>query len=286
MGNNFIQKILNKICKSKIINNKDISQEQIENIEVSKYDEEKIYFDNDGHTWLTLNRIYITDNIYIRIPTVGEVLENESNYYSTVFAFTSSPYSFMAQLDEMGIDFTEINDYQLFTIYFSILCKSDLSLIFGDLNTEDYLICKDNSNDTIVAYSQKNGDEYKIDELIYTRIASVLRKINNLKRDNRKPGNDTTKEYLLRKAKRKLKRNANKPYEPYLEKLVVALVNRPEFKYNYEEVMNMSIYNFNQSFKQIQSSITFDNTMIGVYAGTINTTKLADKSCLSWIPIK
>ena len=27
MGNNFIQKILNKICKSKIINNKDISQE-------------------------------------------------------------------------------------------------------------------------------------------------------------------------------------------------------------------------------------------------------------------
>ena len=34
------------------------------------------------------------------------------------------------------------------------------NLIFGDLNTEDYLICKDNSNDTIIAYSQKNGDEY------------------------------------------------------------------------------------------------------------------------------
>ena len=91
---------------------------------------------------------------------------------------------------------------------------------------------------------------------------------------------------LIKKAKRRMKRNANKPYDPYLEKLVVALVNRPEFKYNYEEVMDMSIYRFTQSFKQIKTSITFDNTMVGVYAGTVNTTKLADKSCLSWIPIK
>ena len=68
--------------------------------------------------------------------------------------------------------------------------------------------------------------------------------------------------------------------------MVVALVNRPEFKYNYEQVMDMSIYKFNQSFKQIETSITFDKTMIGVYAGTVDTSKMADKSSLSWIPVK
>ena len=47
--------------------------------------------------------------------------------------------------------------------------------------------------------------------------------------------------------------------------------------------MNLSIYNFNQSLKQIQHKITFDNTMIGVYAGTIDTSKMSNKDALSWI---
>lgn len=252
---------------------------------VSPKEEEKVFY-QDGKTWLNADKIYITDTIYIKIPTVGEVLNNEQEYYSNISVMTSSPYTYMAQLDDMGIDFTEINDYQLFTIFFSIICHSDLSLIFGGLDTSDYIICKNEENDTIVAHSEKNGDEYEIDELVYVKIAEVLRKINCITRDNRKPGNDTTKEYLIRKAKRKLKKNAKKPYEPYLEKMIIALVNRPEFKYNYEEVMNMSLYKFNQSLKQVQLSVSFDKTMIGVYTGTVDTSKMTDKSCLSWIPIK
>ena len=59
-----------------------------------------------------------------------------------------------------------------------------------------------------------------------------------------------------------------------------------EFKYNYEETMDLSIYKFNQSFKQIQTRVTFNNTMIGVYAGTVDTSKLNDRSCLSWLQLK
>ena len=81
-------------------------------------------------------------------------------------------------------------------------------------------------------------------------------------------------------------RNANKPYEPYLEKLVVALVNRPEFKYNYEQVEDLTIYQFNKSFEQIQHKIVFDNTMVGVYAGTVDISRLGDRSCLSWVSVK
>ena len=135
-------------------------------------------------------------------------------------------------------------------------------------------------------YNETTGTDYKIDEFVYIKIADAIRKINNLEKDNSKPGNEEAKRYLLKKARKKQKRNVNKPYEPYLEKMVIALVNRPEFKYNYEETMEMSIYRFNQSFKQIQTSINFDKTMIGVYAGTVDTSKMADKSSLSWIPIK
>lgn len=94
------------------------------------------------------------------------------------------------------------------------------------------------------------------------------------------------KKFRIKLERKKQKRNANKPYEPYMEKLVVALVNRPEFKYNYETVGCLTIYQFNKSFEQIKTSINFDNAMIGVYAGTIDTSKLKDSSCLSWLPPK
>lgn len=232
------------------------------------------------------DRIYITDKIYIRIPTVREILEDEQTYYSIVSSLTASPYQYMVQLNDMGIDYTKINNYELFMMLFPIFAKSDLSIIFGDLYTSDYNVYIDNSNSTKVIHSPTNGIDYKIDEFLYTQIIDVLRKINNIEKVTKKPGNEEAKRYLLEKERKKQKRNAKKPYEPYLEKMVIALVNRPEFKYNYEETMNLSIYKFNESFKQIQTSINFDKTMIGVYAGTVDTSKIKDKSCLSWIPIK
>lgn len=235
---------------------------------------------------LYADHIEITDKISVRIPTVGEILEDEQKYYSLVSSLTSSPFQCMVQLDDMGINYTEVTDYQLFQMMFVMLSTTDMSILFGDLVTNGYQLYKDTSNDTDVLYNETTGTDYKIDEFVYIKIADAIRKINNLEKDNSKPGNEEAKRYLLKKARKKQKRNANKPYEPYLEKMVIALVNRPEFKYNYEETMEMSIYRFNQSFKQIQTSINFDKTMIGVYAGTVDTSKMADKSSLSWISIK
>lgn len=235
---------------------------------------------------LNLNQVNVTETISLRIPTVGEILEDEQAYYSIVSSLTASPYQYMVQLDDMGVDYTQITDYELFMMLFPMFAKSDLSIIFGDLYTSDYNVYVDNSNSTNILYSPTNGLDYKIDEFVYNQLSDMLRKINNIEKVKSKPGNEEAKRYLLEKERKRQKRNARKPYEPYLEKLVIALVNRPEFKYNYEETMNLSIYKFNESFKQIQTSINFDKTMIGVYAGTVDTSKMKDKSCLSWIPIK
>lgn len=235
---------------------------------------------------LKLDHIEITPKIQIRIPTVGEILEDEENYYHIVSSLTATPYQYMVQLDDIGIDYTTITDYQLFMMLFPIYAEMDMSLIFDDLDISDYEVYIDTTNDTKIIYSETNGIEGKIDEFVYMNIVEAIRKINNLERVKYKPGNEEAKRYLLKKERKKQKRNANKPYEPYLEKLVIALVNQPGFKYNYEEVMDLSIYKFNQSFNQIRTSINFDKTMIGVYAGTVDTSKMTDKSCLSWIPIK
>ncbi len=232
---------------------------------------------------LKSSSVEIIPNLSIRIPTVGEILEDEQHYYSLISSLTATPFQYMVQLDDMGIDFTRITDYDLFLQLFPALAKSDMSILFGKTDFSDILVRRNSDNGTLYLHSPKNN--ITIDELIYKKIADSVRKINNLKKENRRPGNDEAKEFRIKLERRRQKRSAARPYEPYLEKLIVALVNRPEFKYNYAQVDDLTIYQFNQSFEQIRRSINFDNTMIGVYAGTVDTSKIRDKSCLSWIPM-
>lgn len=230
---------------------------------------------------LKLSSVDIVPKLSVRIPTVGEILEDEGNYYSIVSSLTATPYQYMVQLDDMGKDYTEVTDYELFISLFMIYAKSDLSILFGDLDVSDFKVGGDNNGNPII-YSSKNNIE--INEQVYNDLVNIIRKINLFEKVKGKPGNEHAKKYLLEKERKKQKRNAKKPYEPYLEKLVIALVNTSEFPYNYDSCMDLSIYKFNQSFRQIQHKIAFDKTMIGVYAGTVDTSKLSNKDALSWIP--
>ena len=231
-----------------------------------------------------INEIKIVPGLSIHIPTVGEVLRRERDYLGIVSACTSVPYQYMVQLDDIGVDFTTITDFDLFIRIFPAYAKDDMSILFGNIDLSDMEGYMDKRDNRKFLYSPQN--DLQIDEHTYLTIAQWIRKINILKRVNKQPGNDKAKEYLIEKNRRKQKRLARKKWESELEKLVIALVNQKDFKYNYEEIMDLSIYKFYQSFKQIQTNINFENTMRGVYAGTLDTKKLTDKSCLSWIPTK
>ena len=233
---------------------------------------------------LNATSVDITDKLSLRIPTVGEILEDEQSYYSIIYSITATPFQYMVQLDDMGIDYTQITDWELFMMLFPMYAKTDLSLLFGDLDTSDFGIYINQQDNSQVIYSPNNN--IVIDELIYNDLSDTIRKINLFEKVKSKPGNESARKYLLEKERKKQKRNAKKPKDPYLEKLVNALVNTSEFPYNYETCMDLSIYKFNQSFKQIQQKITFDNTMIGVYAGTVDTSKMTNKDALSWISSK
>ncbi len=230
---------------------------------------------------LKLSSVDILPGLTLRIPTVDEILEDEQHYYHLVSSLTATPYQYMVQLDDYGIDFTQIDDFELFMMLFPAVAREDTRILFGDADLSD-LIRRNPENGAPSLYSSKN--DLTIDELVYNRIADLIRKVNCLKRETRKPGNEEARKFRIDLERKRQRRNAHKPYEPYLEKLVVALVNRPEFKYNYEQTGQLTIYQFSQSFEQIKTSINFDNMMTGVYTGTIDMSKVKDRSCLSWVP--
>lgn len=227
--------------------------------------------------------IPINDDISIYVPTVGEVLDNEANYYSLVAIFTAMPIDFMVQLDDAGIDFTTINEYELFLLLFPGLKTQDTHLILGDLDLSKFEMGVNEQNGDIALINRESG--VIIDRAIHSQIADNIRKLHHLEKDIRKPANEEAKKFLIKRARDKLRRKKSRKEDSQLETLIVAMVNTEQFKYNYETVRGITIYQFNESVRQIVSKVDYEHRMHGVYAGTVSVKDLSQDD-LTWLSHK
>lgn len=233
----------------------------------------------------SLNLLYtreyeINEDIHIVIPKLEEILPVEDEYYNLITLLTAMPIDLMVQLDDIGIDFTQINEWDLFLLSFEGIKNSDTHLVFGDLDLGKFELAMNESNGQVVLVDSETG--VTIDRAILNHIASILRKIHHLEKNRRRPGNDEAKKYMLERARAKVKRNRNRKTESKLESLIVALVNTEQFKYDFEGIKELSIYQFNESVKQVIKKVDYDNRMYGVYTGAINPKELSNED-LNWL---
>lgn len=230
------------------------------------------------------DRIEIDDKIKVSIPTVGEILDNEDDYYSIVSVCTAMPIDYMVMLDDLGFDFTEITEYELFLILFPCIqniCKASKEksgLFLRDVDLSKFALGKHKDTDEYVYVDMEN--DIVIDRAMHQKIASAIRRIHGLKKDIRKPANKEAKDYMLDIARRKSKRRTQQKSQ--LEQLIIAMVNAPEFKYNFSTVKELTIYQFNESVKQVLKRVDYDNYMFGIYSGNIRA-KDVKSSDLNWL---
>lgn len=225
----------------------------------------------------------IVNNIDVIIPTVGDVIEDEDNYWNLVSILTSMPIDCMCQLDEIGIDFTTINEYDLFVLFFPILQQLDTSLIFGDLDLTRFRRSIDDEDGTIAFIDIER--DIRFDRDMQRKIAWVLRSLHHLEKNNRKPANEEAKQYMLKRAKEKMRRRKRRNIESQLEPLIVAMVNAEQYKYDFEGTKELSIYQFNESVRQVIKKVDYDNRMYGVYTGTLSVKDLSQED-LNWLTHK
>lgn len=223
---------------------------------------------------------HVTDRIGIVIPTVGEVIDNEDEYYGIIHTVTAMPIDYMVQLDDVGIDFSSINDYELFLMLFSGIREKDLRLVFSGFDPGRMELSHHIETGAPVLYDEEN--DLVIDRVVYTRIAEILRKIHHLEKNNKKPGNEEARKYMLERARKKAERRKTRPMESQLEQLITAMVNTEQFKYGYEGTRELSIYQFNESVRQIMKKVDYDNKMHGIYAGTVDPKHLSQDD-LNWL---
>ena len=228
--------------------------------------------------------IRLNDYITIHFPTLDEIITlGEDIYLNGVYKFCSTPSDHKVMLDDMKLDYSQLDEWEMFLIMhqqqlFSEDDKRAFRLVMGDFDITSFdIYTRPQFNDIVLAL-----DEMEFDRAVYLKLTALLREMHNFTKRVDRPGNEHTKNYLIEKERRQLKRRRNKKNESRFYPLITALVNTPEFKYDYSSVWTLTIYQFYRSIKHIQKVKEFGFVMQGVYAGTIDSSKL-DMSKIHWL---
>lgn len=269
-----------------------------------EFDELKIYRGND---------IEITPKIIVTQPTIGQIEEfGEKRYFNAVYTLTAVGADLKWQLWDYGqIDYTQIEDYDLFIKFISSAVSSKkhlynelmnnkdkyenelstipqevldgmlinpLQLILKDIDFDDFTVCKLEKNDQIVLYDQER--DITIDRLIYSQIVDAVRKIHGLKRNNQRPANERTKMDLIEDARDEAMAASRKPYKSTLKPLISALTVKCGLCGD-DNVWNMKINAFFDSIKRIGKMQDAQLLLQGAYSGFASL-KGVDKERLDW----
>lgn len=257
--------------------------------------------------------IQITPKITVTQPTIGQIADfGEKKYFSAVHTLCAVGADLKWQLnDYLGIDYTKIDDYDLFIKFISQIVSSrkkiykelkdnpeqyeeelkmiseddmenmninPLELVLGGLDLADFTPCTDTTNDQVILYDMEH--DITIDRVVYIRIVDAVRKIHGMKRNNEMPGNERTRLDLIEDARDEAMMAANKPYKSILKPLVSALTVYCGMVGD-DRIWNMPVNMFLDNIKRANK--IQDSTLLlqGAYSGFASL-KDVDRNRLDW----
>jgi hypothetical protein len=193
-----------------------------------------------------------------------------------VQTITAIPSEMKSQLWDMGIDWTQITDFQLFMMLAPTLSKDKTSILFGDVNFEA-LRPFQHPNETVYLRDPDTG--VIIDELAYGKISSYLCSAHNLTKKVEKAVNEFTKKFMIDEDRQKIAYNSKQPYKSFLRPIISAVKCRMGYTLDY--VKNMGLYEFMDDLSRLQIIVHSDALLQGSYSGMIDTKKIP-KSEFDW----
>lgn len=225
---------------------------------------------------------FVKDGIIIHQCTLDEICDyGERDYWSMIYTLTSVGADMKFQLFDIGVDYTQIGDFELF---YNLLCRGFINdktrIIFGDLDFTKFQMYK-KQDESITMYDAESNIE--IDEYTYLLITDVLRKMHGLKRNDQLPANESTKQILIDDARDEYNMNKNKEYHSQLKNMVSAMINSEGFKYNHDEVWNMKINAFMDSVRRISKIKNADLLLQSGYSGYGISLKDVSKQQIDWL---
>ena len=223
----------------------------------------------------------INNKISIHHPTLEEIKEyGEKEYFSFVRAFCSTPSDQKVLLwDSLHIYWDEVDEYELFISLFERLKERDYSILFPNLDLSQFKVV---INPKINELALANSDGVVIDRSVHFLITEYLRTIHSFEKNTDVGYDEYTKDIMIEDDRDEMAAAARKEFVSGLWPMISALTNSPEFKYRYDDVWSLPIGVFLDAVKRVQKQKNYEHLMHGVYAGTVDTSKVSKKE-FDWI---
>lgn len=219
----------------------------------------------------------INDKLKIRHPTIREIKDfGEKEYINIIHLFCLKPYDLMVELDDAGIDFAEISNFDIFMM----LYQSEH--YFKGLN---WLLSRDGKSYFFIKGYNENSQEFVlydpdsgivIDKYIYEKISKFIRTINYISdKTEYNPAKKSTRKFLIeqKREERQLKKNKEE-FRSMLTPLISALVWNSNSKYTFESLLDLKMYQLQDGIMRINKIEDFRGKLTGINTGNIDTSKL------------
>lgn len=210
-------------------------------------------------------------------PPLEDWEVGERGYTSFAHMVCATPSDLKHQLFDMGHNFDEMDEFNLFCMIAGGFDLERSRIIFGDLNFQSLQIrvSQDGTKEII-----DDNNELVIDKSIYNIIVEYIRKINGIEKNVDTCGNEQTRQVMINLSRSDYEVASKKEYKSTILPIVSTLVNSEGFKYDYETIWKLPLYSFYDSAKRIQHIKSVGYQMIGIYSGLI-TGKDIDKKQLN-----
>ena len=221
----------------------------------------------------------INEQIQMHQPTIGEIVDyGEGQYFSMIHSLTAIPSDMKSQLCDIGIDWNQIEDFNLFMILSRTLTPEQTGIIFGDLDFSKMRPYPHPQNGEPILADKEAG--IIVDKLIYMRIMSFLRKLHNITPKPEKAKGKRAKEAMIEEDRRNREYNKDKPFRSYLLPLISAVKVKQGYTKDY--VRNMGLYEFFDDVARMQVIDSANHLLNGAYCGMADLSKV-DKKEFNWL---
>ncbi len=238
--------------------------------------------DIDKLALLSGDPIEICEGITLLQPSLKDIKQyGEAAFYSTFWTLCSSPLDIPSTLDDVGIDFTEISDWELFRGMIVGCTPDQTRILFGDVDFTQFMLFNRMNEDGTEEDVLCNPEGIVIDEATYKKLIAYVQAMIGFQHTGKKPKSKSAKKALILDDKKKRENDKDKPFESVIFDGIISLVNTEECKYNYSTIFDITLFQYMKSYTQIQGKKAACALLQGSYSGFVDSSQI-DKIDFQW----
>ena len=234
----------------------------------------KMYFGDD----YTIDLEGIQGSITIHQPSINDVAElGEDKFFATLSVFINNTTAAKLMLWEIGIDWNEIRDFDLFCLTMQAIDPDVSKVFFGDLDWSSFeLVSKHvGEEEEVVLYS--SSSDIEINEDVYQHIHQYLQTMFNMTPEVKFTNTKFLKEQWIRQDRIAAKLRAEKKdaeVKTSLQSMISSYINHPGTSYKLQELRQVGVCEFYDAIARLQIYEQTTALQKGMYSGFCDTSKI------------